>query len=492
MLSKFFVLIISILLVSLILLTSCTSPSPLIVDTRILQEGNNLPQTQFQPKRSLELEDNYICVGLGTYYKEGVPIPSSFYFDSYGHDPELVYSLGYKWLRISFDDWVGDALDWQNVEVELGKYSIRPKSDVPDDHRLSGKTYPATHPSIDEVISDYASNGINIILNLGVGTGDHRPDKAEFRTEEDVENYCNWVRFMVRHFKDRIRYYEIWNEPSGMFAGGNIAWENYVNLVRHVEPVIHQEYPEAKIVIGAVHNLIQPDSQDYLFNILRAEDIMPLVDAISWHPMYGTSPEDYYDAGKSIREYYYEYPSIVQEIKDVASAHGFEGEYIAEELQWKTYSSKYEPEEPLSELVANKYYARAIIMHRGLDVTVSILLRASGLLDMVPNICTIMSGAKPVNLPVRIESNSKYIKSYTFSLTNGDKLIALWMDEIAVDGNPSVEATLTFSDFLAQKVTAIDVLNGIEQELISSIKNRNLVIENLLVKDYPIILRLSP
>ena len=43
--------------------------------------------------------------------------------------------------------------------------------------------------------------------------------------------------------------------------------------------------------------------------------------------MYGASPQyDYY------RQYYYDYPSIVEEIKNVASAHGFKGEYIAEEL----------------------------------------------------------------------------------------------------------------------------------------------------------------
>ena len=37
----------------------------------------------------------------------------------------------------------------------------------------------------------------------------------------------------------------------------------------------------------------------------------------------------------------------------------------------------------------------------------------------------------------------------------------------------------------------IDVLYGFEQELIAETENGNLVIGNLLVKDYPIILRLT-
>ena len=81
--------------------------------------------------------------------------------------------------------------------------------------------------------------------------------------------------------------------------------------------------------------------------------------------------------------------------------------------------------------------------------------------------------------------------SYSFSLTNGDKLLALWTDGVAVDDDPGINATLTFPGFSAQKVTGIDVLNGFEQELVTSMEDGNLVIPNLLVKDYPTILRLT-
>lgn len=73
-----------------------------------------------------------------------------------------------------------------------------------------------------------------------------------------------------------------------------------------------------------------------------------------------------------------------------------------------------------------------------------------------------------------------------------DKLLALWTDGVALDNDPGIESTLTFPGFSAQKVVGIDVLNGVEQELITSVEDGSLVIQKFLIKDYPIILRLAP
>lgn len=126
-------------------------------------------------------------------------------------------------------------------------------------------------------------------------------------------------------------------------------------------------------------------------------------------------------------------------------------------------------------------------MHRGLDLTVGILLRASILLDIIPNIATVMAGAEPVNLPVEIQSEATNIKSYTFSLSNGDNLIALWTDGIAVDDDPGVKADLTFNGFSGKEIIGIDVLNGYTQ----SITVNEDKIENLIVRDYPLIIKVK-
>jgi len=67
----------------------------------------------------------------------------------------------------------------------------------------------------------------------------------------------------------------------------------------------------------------------------------------------------------------------------------------------------------------------------------------------------------------------------------------VWTNDEAVEDDPGVSATLTFPGSSAKKVTGIDVFNGFEQELTTENENGNLVIPNLLVKDYPVILRFS-
>ena len=132
-------------------------------------------------------------------------------------------------------------------------------------------------------------------------------------------------------------------------------------------------------------------------------------------------------------------------------------------------------------------------MHLGMDVAVSQFYYSEQQVQIVhtiQNLRTVMAGAEPASLSVEIESEATNIVSYSFRLSNGDRLFALWTDGVAVDDDPGVEATLTLPGFSAQKVVGIDVLNGFEQELLTSTEGGNVVIRNLLIRDYPIILRL--
>jgi hypothetical protein len=373
-------------------------------------------------------------------------------------------------MRISFNT---DPLNWQRVEMEPGKYSIDPVAD--------GK------------ITEYASSGITIILNLGVGDWVNRPDITRFKDDAEVERYANFVRFMVSHFKDRIQYYEIWNEP------GDIAVPDYAKVVRRVVPVIREEYPKAKIVIGAVPGNWETgypgygESGRYSLDIAYLKDLIrsgiaPMVDVISWHPFYGNRPDD---------PYYQNYPQMVEEIKELAKSEGFQGKYLVEETVWRTAGDQSDPQiQRVTELVATKYFLRSTIMHRGLDFIVTIALPgahdpALQKVRAIHNINELMAGAKPASIPIEIQSGAANIRWYWFSLPNGDKLVALWTDGIAVDDDPGVKSTLIVPGFSAQTVMGIDVLNGFEQPMITSTEGGNLVIRNLLIKDYPIILRLT-
>ena len=102
-----------------------------------------------------------------------------------------------------------------------------------------------------------------------------------------------------------------------------------------------------------------------------------------------------------------------------------------------------------------------------------------------------MAGAKPEDVSITIGSEESNIKHYGFTLSNGDKLLAIWVDDAAVDDDPGIPIDLTFPDFSAQRVTGLDALNGIEQQIVTEEEDGNLVIRGLLVKDYPIIIKFT-
>jgi hypothetical protein len=219
---------------------------------------------------------------------------------------------------------------------------------------------------------------------------------------------------------------------------------------------------------------------------------MPLVDGVSWHPFYGTSPEHQ-------RDYYYDYANRVQEIKDVAESSGFSGIYISEEIGGGTQTGPPPPGQPTySPAVTPKYLGRVIFMNLGLDVIAGVGGTAGwgeaqwGEIRVLRNLSTIMAGAAPSPLIVEVETALPTVASYSFSASNSDRLLAIWNDEAAVDVDPGVASTLRFSGVSARRLVAIDVLSGFEQELVYEQDGGDIVVRDLLLKDYPLIVRLSP
>ena len=425
-----------------------------------LQEGNALPRTQFQPKRSKELEDNR----LGQMFRIDVHTEQ----EAYGL-VEQNSDLGLKWARLSIE-----GFDWTDVE-DTGVYS---------EYHID--------PAQDKVIEGLVENGIEIMYTLvfwdeAIQAGE---GYSRFKIEEEILRYLDYAAFIVRHFKGQIQYYELLNEPNiREDTQQYVKVDEYINLVRRAVPVIRQEDPQAKIVAGALTSWGEPGARDYFLRILRS-DVMPLVDAFSWHCHNRESPE-------YAPEFYYNYPSLVQDLMGEASAHGFEGEFIAEELHFRTPINPH-PHEPsiYSETVSAKYHARGIVKHLGMDLTTGLALEELEQLPLivrvVRNLSTVMAGAESIRLPIEIQGEATNIASYTFALSNGDHLVALWTDGVAVDDDPGVKATLTVPGFSAQKVVGIDILNGLKQQMITDVEDGNLVIRDLLVKDYPIILLLTP
>ena len=424
----------------------------------LLQKDDELPQTALHALQSSDLEDNR----MGTH-TEARLIPREMYQEYLVETA----SLGVTRIRMSLNE--------TEVPFDLSKPEL------------------SIDPADDAWISGMVSRGMTVTYVLDFWDKEFQANGGElgcprFQVEGEIERYLDYVQFTVNRLKDRVSYFEIWNEPNGTPCPQGIEVEDYISLVRRVVPVIRQEAPEARIVVGAVTWLHDPGSQAYLFAILNS-DIMPIIDAISWHPFYGASPQ-YAD----VAEYYYAYPSLVRRIRDLASASGFEGEYRADELTWRTpLNALADHPWTYSEITAAKYYARAVVMHLGMDVAASTAVdgRQTIIYTTVRNLATLMAGARPIPIPVEVLGVLSNRATYSFSLPNGDELVAIWADGNAVDYDPGTEATLTFPGRSGHKVLAIDVLNGFEQQLISNDESGSLVVPNLPIRDYPIFLRIT-
>ena len=248
--------------------------------TLVMQTGNGLPILPIKPLISGDLADNGIGVTLGW----STDCTSGYLMDEF-------LNIGAKRVKVAVSELEPESnLGGKKVTVDWS----RPEFSIT--------------PNQENCINTYLNNGVSITYILSFwDKANHpngwQPQVSRFQTQDEIDRYLEYVRFIVNHFKGRIEHYEMWNEPNNKTPLQWVRAADYINLVKQTIPVIHQEDPEAKIVIGGIV-LQQPEDRDYLFTLLKS-DLMPLVDVVSWHAMFGVSP-------KNNAEYYYGYPALIR------------------------------------------------------------------------------------------------------------------------------------------------------------------------------------
>ncbi len=310
--------------------------------------------------------------------------------------------------------------------------------------------------------------------------------------DPETEDYLQHVRNVVGFLSENgVHKFEIWNEPDNFECTQGIAPENYISLVSLAVPEIKVIDPEAKVYIGGMAGTNNPFSNYYIRTLANTDEIMPIVDGLTWHPLYGVSP-----AYPDFADYYNNYPSFAEEIKTTAFESGFIGEFRADEMMWRGFLSNPDEQYGYQIHIVPKYYARGILMHLGMDISASVDVNSHMhpmVYYTVRNLSTVMAGNHADPMEVSIESPATNILSYGFTMNNGDRLFTLWTNGAAVEYDPGVSSTLTFTfeDNAPMSVTGVDVLHGYTQSLDFEVEGNQLIIQNLIVKDYPIILKFS-
>ncbi|MGE5262878.1 MAG: hypothetical protein ACM3S0_05820 [Acidobacteriota bacterium] len=163
--------------------------------------------------------------------------------------------------------WVVDFFPWGYIENSEGEYDW--------DHA-------------DLVVDHARRQGLTVIARLGFVPAWARPKDSvtSYLDEAHYPHFAQFVGEFIRHFKGRLHYVIIWNEPNLNFEWGYrpIDPEGYTRLLEAVYPVAKAADPSVQILAGALAPTLAPPGT---------------VDAMSdleyLRRMYAAGAKDYFD-----------------------------------------------------------------------------------------------------------------------------------------------------------------------------------------------------
>jgi hypothetical protein len=280
--------------------------------------GQSIPQP-VPPRASMQLAD-----GFGV----NLPLP---------RDPRLpwtkpwwtrVFDSGVKWVRLGQYENSSEKTSWDWVEQTRGVYTVAPE--------------------VDEAIRSLFDNGVSMELQLCYGNalyeGDpaSRPKHAEpaspgigdqdnpaptifhgLKTEDEIQGFLNYARFMVNRYKDQIKYWEFWNEPNIGYWQPNVEshqeraakGREYGRALCRVADIVHQADPRSKVIFGGTSEI------DSAFALAALSECPSKVDVMAYHtyPGYGRNQppeeEDALEDADLFREAVLRMPGVRQDIE---------------------------------------------------------------------------------------------------------------------------------------------------------------------------------
>ena len=189
--------------------------------------------------------------------------------DNYPEDRlcDLTRACGIKWARFS--------RRWPQVEVQKGRFDW------------------SIH---DRTVEGLTSHGVNLFL--GTGCVSHRaymdfPEGYYYPPTPSpaaLEGFCRYTSNMVERYGDRVRHYEVWNEPNHeRYWRPAPEPEAYALLVRRASQAMRAVKSDIK-VLGGVLAGVGPTQTQYAHDFLSQPGTAEAMDILTYHP-YNPAPE---------------------------------------------------------------------------------------------------------------------------------------------------------------------------------------------------------
>lgn len=178
----------------------------------------------------------------------------------------LIKSMGVSAIR--------DGGSWSKMEKEKGVYDF------------SGST--------DQMFNKSYSEGTQLLYELAYGNTLYSANEKDIpTTKEYMDKWILYVEAIVTKYKDKIDYWQVWNEPNiELFNPSGATATQYTELLKQTYLKIKEIDPTSKVVGGGLAGA-GTDTISYLIEMLRAGagDYMDILDI---HPYrQATNPESY-------------------------------------------------------------------------------------------------------------------------------------------------------------------------------------------------------
>jgi polysaccharide biosynthesis protein PslG len=143
--------------------------------------------------------------------------------------------------------WVKQQFPWENLEMSSGRFW---------DDRYNVSTW----DKFDYIVDTAEKNGLQVIARL-----DRPPDWAReagttpLSPPKDFAAYGRFVSEVAKHFKGRVRYYQIWNEPNltEEWGGKPVDPKAYVQLLKVAYQAIKKADPNAYVLSAPLAQTVE-------------------------------------------------------------------------------------------------------------------------------------------------------------------------------------------------------------------------------------------
>ena len=184
---------------------------------------------------------------------------------------EMVAAAGFHWIRQEFP--------WEDIEIAGPGDTMDLRHDPP---RSAWDKY-------DQIVDLCEAHHIEIIARLSTPPDWSRQAgkrNGTFAPPDNLNDYGNYVEAVVRRYKGRIHYYQIWNEPNIYPEWGEqpVDAAQYVELLKVGYTRAKGVDPDAVIIAGALAATIELDRYPH-----------GLTDALFLQQMYDAGAAAYFD-----------------------------------------------------------------------------------------------------------------------------------------------------------------------------------------------------